>query len=77
MQLVWCEGDYKRPATQKGQAWQSKVQWDLRDQYDTRGLSNRSTRVAGADEEARQNMEREAAFNKYYSKVVESRSSRE
>ncbi len=35
------------------------------------------TRVPAADQEARESMEREAVFNKYYSKVVESRSSRE
>jgi len=46
---VWCEGDFKRPGTQKGKSWKSKVHRDLCDQYDTRGVPNRSTRVAAAD----------------------------
>ena len=73
---VWCEEDWRRPESAKGKAWKSRVQWDLCDQYDVRALSVKGTRVAAADQEARENMERETAFNKYYSKLAESRNSK-
>ena len=74
---VWCEEDYRRPETAKGKQWKSKVQWDLCGQYDVRSLALKGTRVSIADQEARENMERETAFNKYYLKLSESRTGRE
>ena len=74
---VWAEEDWRRPESAKGKQWKSKVQWDLCDQYDVRSLSLKGTRVAVADQEARENMERETAFNKYYTKLADSRGSKE
>jgi glutathionylspermidine synthase len=58
--------DWKRPDGKK--SWVSKVKWDLCDRYDLRGKSSQTTKVLEADEEARQAMERDAAFMKYYTK---------
>ena len=66
-----------RPDSAKGKQWKSKVQWDLCDQFDTRGVALKGTRVQIADQEARENMERETAFNKYYSKLADSRAAKE
>ena len=69
----WTEEDWKRPDSARGKAWKSKVQWDLCDQYDVRGQSQKGTRVAVAYQEAKESMEREASFMKYYSKMSERR----
>ena len=69
----WSEEDWRRPESAKGKTWKSKVQWDLCDQYDVRNLALKATRVSAADQEARENMEKETAYNKYYMKLAESR----
>jgi hypothetical protein len=71
----WSEDDYKHPDSQKGKNWKSKVQWDLCEQFDVRSLALKATRVPEAEAEARESMEREASFNKYYAKLSASRSS--
>ena len=61
------EPDWKRQEGKKG--WVTKVKWDLCDRYDVRGTAARGGRVPAVDEEARQAMERDAAFHKWYSKA--------
>ena len=63
------EGDWKRPDGKK--TWTSKVKWELCDRYDTRNLSMRSARITAVDEEAKQAMERDAAFFKWCTKSTE------
>ena len=63
----WQLGDWKRPDGKK--QWKSKVQWDLCEWYDVRNQSSQATRTPEADEEARGEMERDAAFMKSYSKM--------
>ena len=63
----WKLEDWRRPDGKK--SWTSKVQWDLCDRYDLRSQYLRATRVPSADDEAKQAMERDAAFHKYYEKV--------
>ena len=65
----WKESDWKRPDGKK--TWTTRVKWELCSRYDTRALNMRSARVAAADEEAKQAMERDAAFFKWYSKSTE------
>ena len=62
------EADWKR---QDKKNWVSKVKWDLYDRYDMRNQNMRSARVAAVDEEAKQAMERDAAFHKWYAKSSE------
>ena len=68
---VLHEIDWKRPDGKKG--WVSKCKWDLCDRYDTRGANFRSSRVPEADEEAKQAMERDASFQKWYNKSAATR----
>ena len=75
---VKCEEDWRRPeaGNAKAKGWKSKVKWDLCERYDTRGHNLRPCRVPGADSEANEAMERDASFNKYYTKMVSSASER-
>ena len=66
---VHAEVDWKRPDGKKN--WMSKVKWDLCDRYDLRNLVARGSRIADVDEEAKQAMERDAAFHKWYTKSAE------
>ena len=63
------EIDWKRPDGKKG--WTSRVKWDLCDRYCVRNLSTKPSRVAEVDEEAKQAMERDAAFHKWYVKSAD------
>ena len=65
------EEDYRRPDGKT--KWVSKVKWDLCERYDVRNQIMKSTKVPVADEEARQSMERDAAFFKYYTKAAQGR----
>ena len=65
------ESDWKRPDGKK--TWASTVKSDLCDRYDVRNQNLRAARVPEADEEAKQAMERDAAFHKWYTKSAESR----
>lgn len=72
---VWKEEDWRRPeggGAAKGK-WRSKVKWDLCEQYDLRGLATKATRIALADAEAQESMQRETAFHKYYTKMSDAR----
>ena len=66
---VHQESDWHRP--QGAKSWTSKVQWALCERYDVRGATSLGPRVAKADEEVRQAMEKDALFLKYYSKSKE------
>lgn len=63
------ESDWKRPDGKK--TWVTRVKWDLDDRYDMRNIAYRSAKVLEADEEAKQAMERDAAFFKRYNKPGE------
>ena len=67
----WRAEDWKRPDGKK--TWKSKVKWDLCERYDVRNQSSKATKIPEADEEARGEMERDAAFMKYYSKMQTNR----
>lgn len=58
------ESDWKRPDRKNN--WMSRVKWDLCDRYDVRNYNSRPARVPTVDEEGRQSMERDAAFQKWY-----------
>ena len=47
------------------------MKWDLYDRYDVRGALGGGPRVQVADEAARAAMERDATYQKYYSKLKE------
>lgn len=53
------------------------MKWDLRERYDVRNQYAKATRIPEADEEARGEMERDAAFMKYYSKMQNHREDRQ
>ena len=65
------EEHWRRPENRK--SWKSRVKWDLCDQYDVRSVTSKGTRIPVADQEAREVMEREASFAKYYSKMAEAK----
>ena len=47
------------------------MKWDLCDRYDLRNHVSKPSRIAEVDEEAKQAMERDAAFHKWYTKASE------
>ena len=63
---VSCAEDWKQPKGKKDGS--SKVRWALRDRYSVKALLAGSTKIVGADEEVRKQMETDALFQKYLSK---------
>ncbi len=45
---VWCEDDHKRPESQKGKSWKSKVQWDSCGALGPQGSLQRTRRLGRA-----------------------------
>ena len=65
----YAESDWLCPDGEK--SWASEVKWELCQRHDLRSHSLRSARVAAVDEEARQAMERDASFYKWYAKAAQ------
>ena len=65
-ETVHQDSDWRRP--QGAKSWSSTAQWSLCERYDVRGASGLGPRVIKADEEVRQQMEKDALFHKYFTK---------
>ncbi len=65
---VTCEADWKAPRDHKGK-WQSKIKWQLLQEYDVRCLESSEWSLPEADAEVSERLKRKALLAKHLSGV--------